>query len=92
MPSPFPGKDPYLEDPTHWPGVHANFIVAFQELLNQQIRPKYVAQIESAFTWSRTTTRTTNSSTVFRTFKWNGPAQDQRKLALPGVRWLSPTR
>ena len=46
MPSPFPGMDPYLEAPGVWPGVHANLIVAFQELLNQKIRPRYVARIE----------------------------------------------
>ena len=46
MPSPFPGMDPYLEDPAVWPGVHTNLIVAFQELLNQTIRPKYVARVE----------------------------------------------
>ncbi|MBY0512887.1 MAG: DUF4058 family protein [Gemmataceae bacterium] len=46
MPSPFPGMDPYLEDPAVWPGVHANLIVAIQELLNQKIRPNYVARVE----------------------------------------------
>ena len=24
MPSPFPGMDPYLEDPDFWPDVHAH--------------------------------------------------------------------
>ena len=47
MPSPFPGMDPYLEDPALWPDVHANLIVTFQELLNQTIRPKYVARVEA---------------------------------------------
>lgn len=46
MPSPFPGMDPYLEAPDVWPGVHANLIVAFQELLNRVIRPRYVARVE----------------------------------------------
>jgi len=46
MPSPFPGMDPYLEDPTVWPGVHANLIVAIQELLNKEVRPRYVARVE----------------------------------------------
>ena len=26
MPSPFPGMDPYLEDPAGWPNVHVNLI------------------------------------------------------------------
>ncbi len=28
MPSPFPGMDPYLEDPEIWTGVHATFLGA----------------------------------------------------------------
>lgn len=47
MPSPFPGMDPYLEAPWLWPDVHAGLIVACQELLNRQLRPKYVARVES---------------------------------------------
>ena len=46
MPSPFPGMDPYLEDPPRWPGVHLLLIAAFSEMLNQQLRPRYVAEIE----------------------------------------------
>lgn len=46
MPSPFPGMDPYLEDPDVWPGLHAFLIPVYAELLNQKIRPKYVARIE----------------------------------------------
>jgi len=47
MPSPFPGMDPYLEDPWLWPDVHAGLITACQELLNRQLRPKYVARVEA---------------------------------------------
>lgn len=46
MPSPFPGMDPYLEDPEVWPGVHAFLVAVYAELLNERIRPKYVARIE----------------------------------------------
>ena len=46
MPSPFPGMDPYLEDPDLWPDVHANLIPQVQAQLNRQIRPNYVARIE----------------------------------------------
>jgi hypothetical protein len=46
MPSPFPGMDPYLEDPIEWPGVHTNLIVAIQELLAPQLAPHYVVRIE----------------------------------------------
>jgi hypothetical protein len=46
MPSPFPGMDPYLEDPHSWPGVHLLLIATYAELLNTQLRPRYVAGIE----------------------------------------------
>lgn len=45
MPSPFPGMDPYLEDRTLWPDVHASLITYIREGLQPQIRPKYVARI-----------------------------------------------
>ena len=46
MPSPFPGMDPYLEAPHHWPGVHLLLIAAYMELLNARLRPRYVAHVE----------------------------------------------
>ena len=46
MPSPFPGMDPYLEDPRLWPDVHHELVSAIRVLLNQVIRPKYVARLE----------------------------------------------
>jgi hypothetical protein len=46
MPSPFPGMDPYLEEPTLWPDFHASFLTYVRELLQPQLRPKYNARIE----------------------------------------------
>lgn len=46
MPSPFPGMDPYLEEPGLWPDVHHELISVARELLNAQIAPKYFARIE----------------------------------------------
>lgn len=46
MPSPCPGMDPYLEDPAHWPNVHARLIATIQTALNRVVRPKYLAVIE----------------------------------------------
>ncbi|NEP45734.1 MAG: DUF4058 family protein, partial [Okeania sp. SIO2H7] len=28
MPSPFPGMNPYLENPAYWPSIHHRLIVA----------------------------------------------------------------
>lgn len=46
MPSPFPGMDPYLEDPPLWSDVHLNLIAECQGLLSSQLRPKYVVKDE----------------------------------------------
>src|ERR1700722_12786759 len=46
MPSPFPGMDPYLEDPTLWPDVHHRLIDVASELLLTALRPKYFVQID----------------------------------------------
>lgn len=45
MPSPFPGMDPYLENPTTWPDLHSSLISYIREELQPQIRPKYIARI-----------------------------------------------
>lgn len=37
MPSPFPGMDPYLENPLHWRGVHQRLLGAITETLNQEL-------------------------------------------------------
>lgn len=46
MPSPFPGMDPYLEDPALWPDVHHGLISEMQAVLNRQVRPKYHVRVE----------------------------------------------
>lgn len=44
MPSPFPGMDPYLEQPQVWPEFHNNLAAEIQGYLNQRIRPRYIAR------------------------------------------------
>jgi hypothetical protein len=46
MASPFPGMDPYLEDPELWPDVHHGLIEAIRDSLAPRIRPKYRVAIE----------------------------------------------
>ena len=46
MPSPFPGMDPYLENPGLWPDVHHMLISSYREMLAAQLRPKYLVGIE----------------------------------------------
>jgi hypothetical protein len=45
MRSPFPGMDPYLENPGRWPGVHGTLISAIRADLNRRIRPRFVADV-----------------------------------------------
>ncbi len=46
MPSPFPGMDPYLEDPARWRDLHQAIINYGREMLQQKLRPHYVAQVD----------------------------------------------
>ncbi len=46
MRSPFPGMDPYLEDPAFWPGLHNGFLAAVAERLSPLLRPRYYVALE----------------------------------------------
>lgn len=45
MASPFPGRDPYLEDPNRWPDLHQRLITYSADALQPVIRPRYNARI-----------------------------------------------
>src|SRR5208283_308277 len=44
MPSPFPGMDPYLEDPAIWSDFHGTFLIGLRAELNKQLPVHYVAR------------------------------------------------
>ncbi|MHC5769974.1 MAG: DUF4058 family protein [Nostoc sp.] len=46
MDNPFPGMNPYLEQPELWHQVHNRLIVAIADDLTPQIAPKYRVSIE----------------------------------------------
>ena len=46
MSNPFPGMNPYLENPELWPEVHNWIIIAIAESLVSQLRPKYRVAVE----------------------------------------------
>ncbi len=46
MPSPFPGMNPYLEQPSGWHDFHQAFIAKIRNALTPQIVPDYIAKIE----------------------------------------------
>ena len=45
MPSPFPGMDPFLEDPKLWPAFHHQMVAALYQLLLPGLVDKYRARI-----------------------------------------------
>src|SRR4051812_17684036 len=47
MPSPFPGMDPYLEDPAVFPDFHDSLIVALKAAINAVLPEPYFATIAS---------------------------------------------
>jgi len=46
MHSPFPGMDPFLEEPTLWPDVHNELLSVARETLNRRLRPQYHVRLE----------------------------------------------
>ena len=46
MRNPFPGMNPYLEDPVLWGGVHHLLMRALHQQLNQRLPEGYVALVE----------------------------------------------
>lgn len=46
MASPFPGMDPYLEQPGVWHDFHERFCPAVAELLTAQVRPNFIVRID----------------------------------------------
>lgn len=48
MPSPFPGMNPYLEDPAQWRGFHGRFLVLMQDRLTPLVTPQYYVEYEES--------------------------------------------
>ncbi|HEX5446311.1 MAG TPA: DUF4058 family protein [Pirellulales bacterium] len=46
MRSPFPGMDPYLEDPAFWPDFHHEFISAWRSAVRRGLPPNYEARLD----------------------------------------------
>src|SRR5438132_919569 len=46
MASPFPGMDPWLEDPDVWPGLHNELIAALKFRLAPLLRPHYLVKLQ----------------------------------------------
>ena len=48
MASPFPGMDPYLEDPRLWESFHNRYIGVLDELLSARVRPHFYVEERSS--------------------------------------------
>ncbi len=46
MPSPFPGMNPYIEQPAVWQDFHARFMTLAAERIGDQVEPRYYVKIE----------------------------------------------
>lgn len=46
MPLPFPGMDPYLEDPAIWPDYHTTFLLHLRAGISVQLPTRYVARLD----------------------------------------------
>src|SRR5687767_483427 len=46
MPSPFPGMNPYLEQPSAWHDFHERFCPLVAESITAQVRPHYIVKID----------------------------------------------
>ncbi|HEV3437990.1 MAG TPA: DUF4058 family protein [Gemmata sp.] len=46
MPSPFPGMNPFIEQPAVWQDFHTRFMVLAAELIGVQVEPRYFVKIE----------------------------------------------
>lgn len=54
--SPFPGMDPFLEEPARWSSVHTRLINAMSDQLAEQVSPNFYVEIEERIVVSSTDT------------------------------------
>jgi Protein of unknown function (DUF4058) len=47
MSSPFPGMDPYLEQPAFWSSFHSKFVVALADVIEAQLDAAYYVEVET---------------------------------------------
>lgn len=47
MASPFPGMDPYLEQPAFWPPFHNRLMVGLANRIAPALRPHYYVEVET---------------------------------------------
>jgi hypothetical protein len=63
MKSPFPGMDPYLEEPNLWPDVHLTLIIAMKAVLNASMPAGYAASADR-YVWIHEPEATERTRTI----------------------------
>ena len=53
MPSPFPGMNPFLENPDVWSTFHTRMLAEMADRLSAQVRPDYLVHMESCGLFER---------------------------------------
>ena len=51
MSSPFPGMDPYIEDPEVWSDFHGGLADEMRAQLNSVLQPRYIARLTPRVTY-----------------------------------------
>lgn len=51
MPSPFPGMDPYIEEPELWQDFHGSLAPEIRDRLSPHLRPRYYAALTPHMTY-----------------------------------------
>ena len=67
MASPFPGMDPYIEQPALWSDFHADLAGEIRAALNRVIQPRYVALLTPYTTYEVIEIADTRTSRALRT-------------------------
>lgn len=62
MPSPFPGMNPFLENPGIWHGFHQRLVTAIADELTVQVRPNYIVLLEEQIYLHELTEETRSSA------------------------------
>ena len=87
MHNPFPGMNPYLEQPGLWPQVHNRLIVAIADDLTPQVAPKYRVSIEERVYTTTEPLPLVGSGSVAVAQRQNNPGSAQ-----PTVQLIEPRR
>ncbi len=90
MPSPFPGMDPYLEDPIGGPDVHHRLITAIGDHLSAAVSPYFYVRIEERVYLTHPEDDPGYSAIVPDVIVTRRPTQSAGQPALAGAAVITP--